>query len=460
MEIKGFEELREQWIQLRKQARIEEADTLYWDSVFPEVEKRFLENAKLKEEYDWLILPAGLESLYYILLIKAIKAKKIYFLGTHEFKERFLDDIVKRSGLKAADYIIDVIAYDKMDVADVYDKISKRLELFYDQKVILDLSRGKRIMSAGAGIVGAFFGFDLVYVDETWIDQIKRGIPGTEKLVQVKNPFEVFGDLEKREASELFNRYNYGAALHFYRRLRERVADPRKVEVEELIAEAYLHWNSFNFKAALFKMDMLIKKSNQYNIKIRPELYENLDALRVLGKGDVTLPLKLGEDFNLAIIIDLYANALRKAEVGMFEDSVSRLYRVLELVSQYRLRSHNIDSSNPDLKKYEEEYKKICKEIYGFDKNLPNEVGLKDGYILLFILKDYIIGEDSLKEMQDMFGVIRVRDTSIIAHGLQLAGEKAFKNMDKLARKFITKICQKQGKDFYDLLKKHTFIKI
>ncbi|MFH1307436.1 MAG: TIGR02710 family CRISPR-associated CARF protein [archaeon] len=460
MQIKGLEALREQWISLIKVCKIAEADELYWDELFPEIEKKFLSENSLDENYDWLVLPAGLESSYYILLIKAIKPKKVYFLGTHEFKENFLDRIIQKTGLRAADYIIDTLNYDEMDVADVYEKIRKRLDLFYGKRVILDLTRGKRIMSAGAGIVGAFFSFDLVYIDEGWVDDIKRGLPGTEKLVQVKNPFEVFGDLERKESIKLFNRYNFGASLFFYKRLRERVTDPRTVETEEILSECYLHWNSFNFPAAFHRMDSLLKKAKQYNLKFNPELKSNFEVLKILSSGDVKNPEKLSDEFNLHIIIDLYVNALRKAEVGTFEDAVSRLYRVLELISQHRLRKNGVETSRPDLKKFKSEYKKATKEIYGFEKESPFEIGLKDGYILLHIMNDFIVKGDSLEDLKKMFGVIRVRDTSIIAHGLQLAGLKAFQNMDHLARKYIMRLCKESGKDFGILVKHHTFIKL
>ena len=69
-----------------------------------------------------------------------------------------------------------------MDISDVYSKIKLKMNLFEDKNVLLDLTRGKRIMSVGAGIVGAFFNFDLVYIDEEWIadgcfDAIRRWRP-------------------------------------------------------------------------------------------------------------------------------------------------------------------------------------------------------------------------------------------------------------------------------------------
>ena len=455
-----FEELRENWLSLIRNSKVREAEELYWNSMFSSIEKSFLEKNKASNEYDWLIIPAGLESSYYILLIKALKPKNVYFLGTKEFKEDFIDIITEKSGLKPSQVVMDTLQYTEMNISDVYERIRSKLDLFYNKKVVLDLTRGKRVMSVGAGIVGAFFGFDLVYLDEQWVDDIKRGMPGTEKLVTVKNPFEVFGDLEGQEAKELFNNYNYGAAIYFYKKLREKVADPRKMEIEEILAEAYFQWTSFNFKAALAKLDLLIKKSRQYSLKTDPRLEDNLKVLRILSLINTDNPKNLSDESNLHIIIDLYSNAQRKAEVGMYDDAVSRLYRVLELISQYRLETHNIETSSPELASLASEYKTLAREIYGFDKEAPFEVGLKDGYILLYILQDYLVDKDSLEDLRKMFGVIRVRDTSIIAHGLQLAGEPAYKNMNQLARKFIDRICNKLGQNFDNLARQHSFIKL
>ncbi|MEK6893641.1 MAG: TIGR02710 family CRISPR-associated CARF protein [Nanoarchaeota archaeon] len=457
--VESLEALRVEWLDLVKKASINKAEEIYWKSIFPLVEDNFIKTSKSKEQYDWLVLPCGLEASYYILLIKSIKPKNVYFLGTTEFKSKFLDFIIKKTELNASQYIFDAIEYKGLEISEVYEKIRTHLNLFINKKVLMDLTRGKRIMLVGAGIVGAFFGFDLVYIDEDWVDEIKRGLPGTERLVMVKNPFEVFGDLELREARDFFNHNNHGAALALYKKIHQKIIDPRNVEIEELLAEAYLHWNSFNFKAALFKLEMVKNKLNQYCMKINPDIIDNLTALKVLNSDNSDSGRKLDE-FSLHVIVDLYANALRKAEAGLFEDSISRLYRVLELISQYRLQDYNINTQKPDIKKYESAYKTATKELYGFEKGLPNEIGIKDGYILLFILQDYILEGYSLEDLRKMFGVIRARDMSIIAHGLQLAGEKVFLNMNQLVKTFIKYLCEKHGKDFALISRQHTFVKL
>lgn len=458
-ETASFEELRAKWLELIKLTKIADAGTLYWEKLFPLIENNFLGKNKVVDEYDWLVLPCGLETSYYLLLIKALQPKKVYFIGTEEFRDHFLDSIVNKVGLKASQYIIDTVHYDELDIAEVYEKIRAQLDNFLGKKVIMDLTRGKRIMSVGAGIVGAFFGFDLVYIDEEWVDEIKRGLPGTEKLVMVRNPFEVFGDLELKEARDFLNQHNYSAALALYKRIKQKIVDPRMIEIEELLSETYLHWNSFNFKAARSKLQLVLNKVQQYNFKQLQGILDNIIALQVLTEGENNSSVKSAE-FNLHVIVDLYANALRKAEVGVFEDSISRLYRVLELISQYRLQNYRIDTLNPKIKQYEQAYRTATKELYGFEKELPLEIGLKDGYLLLFILQDYLLEGYSLQDLKRLFGVVRARDMSIIAHGLQLAGEKVFVNMNQLAKTFIQHLCAHEGRDFSSLLKQHTFVKL
>ncbi len=453
-----FERQREVWLNSMRRFDSEGAHKLYWDTIFPEVERRFVQQYALSTPYDWLILPCGLEASYYILLIKAIRPRNVYFLGTEEFRSHFLDLIVQKSGLKASQYIIDTLEYAELDITDVYEKIRAHLPRFVDKKVVMDFTRGKRVMSVGAGIVGAFFGFDLVYVDEVWIPDAQHGLPGTEKLVLVHNPFDVFGDLELREARDFLNHHNYGAALALYKRVRQKIVDPRAVEIEELLSEAYLHWNSFNFRAAAIKIRIVLEKCDQYHMRPQPAFFRYLKVLDLLSSTESEA--RASDDFQLHVILDLYANALRKAEIGVFEDAVSRMYRVLELLSQYRLQSYEIDTHLANISPYNEQYKAMTKEIYGFEKEVPFEIGLKDGYILLVILKDYLLEGYSINDLKEMFGVIRARDMSIIAHGLQLAGEKVFINMNNLVRQFIQRVCAKQGRDLIQLLEQHTFVKI
>ncbi|MDP7181145.1 MAG: TIGR02710 family CRISPR-associated CARF protein [Candidatus Woesearchaeota archaeon] len=366
-------DLAKQWAHLMRTGHQAEAKRLGWDTIFPLAEEKFLAQTTVQETYDWLVLPAGLSPEYRVLLIKALRPKKVYFLGTHEFKKYALDLIIERTGLKPSEYEVETIEYSGMDVADVYQHIQKHLQRFKGKKVALDLTRGKRIMSAGSAIVGAFFGFDLVYIDEDWLDDIKRGVPGTERLVVSKNPFDVFGDLDLQTAHQLFNFHDYGAAMRIYGRLITQITDPRPMEIENLLAETYAHWNAFNFGAAGKKMAECRDRAAQYNISLPAGVDKNAYALDQLR--EVNLDAIPQANQALHVIADLYANALRKAKTGQFEDAIARLYRCLELMSQSRLATHGIDTSSPELASYNDAYKELTKKCTVRSFPSPTKLG-------------------------------------------------------------------------------------
>jgi len=451
--------LQGQWVRLLEKGKFREAEKFGYEKLFPIVLEKFVKENTLKEQYDWLIIPAGTIAEYAILLIKAVHPTNVYFIGTNEFKDGFLDIIVEKSGLLPSQYICDVVPYKDLDTAKAYEKIRNRLNLFENKKVMMDLTRGKRILTAGAGMIAAFFGFDLVYVHDEWLQDLKRGLPGTEKLVKVKNPFDVFGDLQIRESHKLFNNHNYRAALFVYDQLKEKISDVRPIEVETLIAQSYYHWSTFNFKAAHSKLIQAESKSLQYEVNI-PDIKENISALDILSSKDASKSEILKDkEFAIHLMVDLYANAIRRSELHMFEDSVSRLYRLFELVSQHRLATLEIPTIGADLGKLEKKYKKLTKELFGIEKSIPHEIGLKAGYVILFLLEDELMKDEDIGILKKLFEVVRVRDTSIIAHGMTLVGKSTFVKMEKLACQFLNKICGKEY-DLNELIKQHTFVKL
>ena len=453
--------------------KVEEGKRFYWENLHKKVEKKFVDNVKKRinskelQEYDWLIIPAGLEESYYVLLIKALKPKRVYFLCTQEFRNEFLDNVTQKTGLKREQYVVNVVQYKGMDVAEVYGKIKENISLFKG-KVAVDLTRGKRIISAGAAIMASFFGFDLIYVDEDWWDDIKRGIPGTEELILVKNPFHIFGDLEKNYARLLFNQYNFDSSKIFFKELCSKVKDPREFEVAMLLSETYEHWDQFNYSAALIKLQEAIRKIEQFDIKIYSKefLNKNLSTLRILNKINRIQKLdELLEDNELIInlLADLYKNAFRKREEHRIDDSIVRLYRLLELISQYRLAKYKITTSNPsykELPELEEAYQSITQELYNQKRNLPFEIGIKDGHIILFLLKDEIWSLKTIEDLKKFLGPIRLRDNSIIAHGIETISEKAFQKIEKTCKEFLNTVCKIHNKELNKLLEQHDFIKM
>ncbi len=117
------------------------------------------------------------------------------------------------------------------------------------------------------------------------------------------------------------------------------------------------------------------------------------------------------------ILQDLLLNADRCQVQGRFDDGVARLYRSLELFAQIRLKTeYGIDAGDISLDKLPEG----LREKYQARKKDKEkiEVSLVEGYTLLAELGDYL-GLAWLKKEKKLMGILKTRNNSILAHGLE-----------------------------------------
>jgi CRISPR-associated protein (TIGR02710 family) len=465
----GFSAFQKKWQLLIKKGHVKEATDLYWKSVHAQNEKRFNKQvASLNlDQYDWLIIPAGIVDRYYVLLINAIKPKKVFFISTHEFRNYFLNFILARTDLKRQDYIIHPVDYDNLDLSTIYKIIKENKQLFFQKKVLVDLTRGKRVLTAGAALMSAVENYDLAYIDEDWIDICKRGLPCSERLVPINNPFEVFGDLEDKFAKSLFNFHSYCVSSDVFQLLQDKVQDPRNYEIKQLIARAYDYWDAFNYISALKILEKALFKIEQYNLEeYKNPLLKNIKSLKKLielkSKENIKNTLK-NEKAIVYLLIDIYLSAQRRFVNNRYEDAVTRLYRACELISQHRLSKIGISTINPDYKQINisnKTYRQFTKTLFGIGRDLPHEIGLKDGHLILFLLKDELWKNSQIHDLKEFFGLVRNRDDSIIAHGFEIISPKSFKKFDITCKKFIEKICQIANVSFESIKDNNNLIKL
>lgn len=471
-----FEDLKDRWINLVKNGEKTEADRLYWEKMFPYIKEKFaketewmIKNGEIPH-YDLIIMPIGFEPAYHIILINAIKPKQVYFLCTKEGEKYILDKVIKMSGLKQDQYKKDVIEYEGIDVSIVYEKIKKRIEMFKGKKIAIDLTRGSRIVAAGAAIVGDFFGCDLIHIEKGWIKELNIGEPGKERLVKVKNPLHIFGDLENLYAIKLFNEYQYIASNLLFRDIINKTPDPREFEIKSLISECYMFWDSFNYKGAFQIIQRVVQKIDQYDIKKFDyvQLKRNLNILKHLSEIQSSekkfIDMLKNDDLVIHLTIDLFCNGERRAEQNKFEDAISRFYRAIELISQHRLSRRGIDSSSPDYNilgsKVKQKFDEINKEIYKEEKTLPLQTALKTGHIILFALEDDIWKEKTIQELKNFIDCIKLRDSSFVAHGIQIVSRNSYKKLKNIIKDFLERLCKIYSKDFDSLIEYHRFLKL
>jgi len=238
---------------------------------------------------------------------------------------------------------------------------------------------------------------------------------GTETIHKV-SPIFATAEHRLQTAASHFNNLQFNAAFQTLRDLRSRTSDRAIIErVEELeaLATAYKTWDLFDHEAA--QKELMQVKATTVNAN-----------KRFLGR------LTSAEDKTPFYVADLLSNARRRGEVeAKYDDAVARLYRVIELLAQHRLReAHGLDSSDVPIERLPGKLRLRWPEALETDHI---KIGLQRCYELLKELGDpfgAFINDRRLKNL------LSRRNASILAHGLQPIGVDAY---EKLYKKVYSK---------------------
>lgn len=460
-----------EWLVLKTSGEFAKANEYYEKTLYPIVEQRFLSQAGKAGgvgAYDALLLPLGEKWHHSVLLIKLLRPKRVYFICTKEVEQSTLGKVVEMTGLAQQDYKKDIVEYFGMDLPEVHEKVTAaimRLKQLGAKSFAVDLTRGKRIMTAGLGIAGALNGCDFVYIDEDWNSDINDGMPCTERLTFVKNPYKIFGDVEMKNAKELFNNNGFYQSAQVFVGLSKSVRDPRECIAYQTFAEAYAQWDMFNYRAALVKLRDANTKAGQFCVQL-PPIDKNFAALIELeelqSRKQRFYEIIKNTQSAFRLIADAYANAMRRAENQRFDDAISRLYRLIEIVSQHRLALLGFDCASPDftvlsLDGLQERYQEVTQKIYGTKKELPNAVTLVDGHILLFLLQDETWKSRTTIDLQNLVNEVKARDHSMSAHGVRSVGHEDFLKLKAEAKKFAQILFAQSNEEFDKMLEQHVF---
>lgn len=136
------------------------------------------------------------------------------------------------------------------------------------------------------------------------------------------------------------------------------------------------------------------------------------------------------------LLVDLWANAIRRIEERRFADAVARLYQLCELVAQFRLwHCYKIDTSDVDMSKVPESMREKI-ERYRNERGKV-QIPLQVSYELLASLGDDI-GKDWDKPK--LKNAISARNRSIAAHGLEPVSCKTAKELREEVESLLKKV--------------------
>lgn len=297
--------------------------------------------------------------------------------------------------------------------------IYRATELGYSRdEIYLDFTSGTKAMSVGASLAAFITECKtMVYIGGFRRDEFGRVLTGSE-IVMSFTPNEIFADYKQRLAKRMFNIYQFDAGLKI---LQETQARLRSEELEglELLFRAYERWDKFDHRAALayFEDERLpreLRKMAGQNKGFVARIVNALDS-----SGQAIVP---------ELMVDLLVNARRRAEEGKYDDAVARLYRLTELIAQFRLQEKGLLTSDLDLTRLPEEVRPEYETLSHEQGKI--QIGLAQAYTLLGKLGEQELS-DRYCQNDKLRGLLKERNESILAHGLKPVGEKVYHELEK-----------------------------
>lgn len=326
-----------------------------------------------------------------------------------------------------------IVLEDENDIQECYKKSREAIRKleekgFAREQIYIDFTSGTKAMSSGATLASISEECEtLIYVAGKRNQTTGRVITGTEKIITL-TPLEIFVESKRKDVVKLFNRYQFNACLGVIEDIKNRVRDEeilRDFKILEKISMAYLEWDRFNHSRS---MEYLQDLNKSELAKLGVDISKNKKFLGIL--------INAREKFHPHHIIDLLSNAKRRSEEGKYDDAIARLYRLIELIAQYQLLKHGIDTSNVDIEKVPRE----LKEKYERRRNEKGKIriGLFEDYELLKSLGEELGHKfETSKELHDM---LEKRNNSILAHGLASINKNIYDKFFKYAYDFASTI--------------------
>jgi CRISPR-associated protein (TIGR02710 family) len=292
--------------------------------------------------------------------------------------------------------------------------------------VAVDYTGGTKTMSAALALWARRWPCQISYVGGT--ERTREGVgvvvAGSEHTVVTDNPWDTLGYQAAEDACAAFDAGDFRAAAALLEEARRSTQDMRvKRELSALleVVEAYSLWDRFRHQDAAARLERLAAVENDLHAVLGADAAD--DLLERAGEHQAHLRQLVGPgQATMTLVVDLLANARRRAREGRFDDAVARLYRATEALAQIRLRDrYGLSTDAVPLKAIPDALREPWK---GKAKDEMLKLGLQDVFELLRQLGDPLGERFTELGLAERKSPLAARNRSVLAHGWQPISQK------------------------------------
>jgi len=447
--------------------------------------------------YDLEILTLGHSPQPLVHSILAVQPKRALLLYTCE-TQTHVEFVRDRLGDREVQVQIDQARISAVDPCDVYRAVFEAAQADDVRRIAVDATGGKKAMVMGATLAAGFIRADLVYVDSEYFRRPEDApagpswvIPGSERVIRLASPYEYFGHLKARRATDLIAQHRYAAA-EVLRELADRDEPAmRRYRIEYSLAAGYAAAEDLCFtdaKTGLRRAAEGIRSALREGADIAPATEEEAKVLDRQADYAEALSAALDPDSEANPLADeavfplwsfLYNYALRRAEVGQYDMASLALYRCLELIPRRRRgAAYGLWADTISREQYAALAEKCqlrdwdgLKAAYrrwqltdGNDASAPpGRPNLVNSVRLLFATED-----DAVKEIGDgearqhlldgTYAAVQARNASIWAHGFKQIEQAQYTRFLCVVETWAQAMCAAEGWDWEELQTAFRFI--
>lgn len=426
------------------------------EEMFDEIIERARSNSEVPAtdgEVDFLISLSGFSPETTILAYEILRPQRLLVITSKGARESI--DVIGAhvlaseggSGLKLSHFQQE--ACEPSDPLSIYDIIKRKLKEMNGDggepvEAYLDITGGKKVMSATAALAAWQLDLPLIYIDSDFDPEIRQPRPGTERAVLLDNPTTLFGDQEMKTATSIFDNGAFEAAATQFESLARRLANPSQARFMRDLSRMYQAWCDMNF-------DVLADRAKEVEVHLNNSHLE-LDNQHTRRLHEQTEFLQqLVPENRIEMLLSYFLLGLHYDGQGRHDFATLLYYRTIEgcfdvhLARQY----DGFDTNEPDYSVFDlgegplaEEYDRLAVEVFGGSRRsgLPGKIGFMNAAILLRAVDDRLLEDvdmHSVRGLQRLKKIGEIRNQSVLAHGFERITEEQSNTLRRISEKIF-----------------------
>jgi CRISPR-associated protein (TIGR02710 family) len=308
-------------------------------------------------------------------------------------------------------------------------------------EVVVDYTGGTKNMTAALTLATVRKGYRFSYVGGEARTKGNLGIvkDGFEVVHTGVSPWQIFAVEEWQHLVLYVQQYHYEAALTLVQETRRRQPPAEQMLWEGLenALEGMRQWDRFNHRDALPRFKEGLRGLQQW-----VEVKGNAALVGFVQEGqrcrDFLIQLASTTNnfkrLDRLLVVDLLANAERRADQGRYDDAMARLYRALEMLGQIALKDQTGASTSNVLEQtLPEHLREEFSRKYRDSEDKKIKLPLEATFRVLQALKNSV-GCQFFERYEAYRKILYARNLSILAHGIQPVDQDAFTSFRDLVR--------------------------